>query len=76
MTDRKQGLKLLFLGLPVLVLVLASIALTGYLAYDLIFQGIREQAVGPLLLGIMIAACWILMFYKTAKARLTPQSGL
>jgi len=68
-------MKLLLLGIPVLVLVLASIALTAYLSYDLIGQGIRERSAGPLLLGLMIAALWILMFYKTAKARLTPQTG-
>lgn len=75
MSDRKQGFKILFLGIPVLVLILASIALTGYFSYDLIGQGLRDRAVGPLLVGVMIAALWILMFYKTIKARLMPQIG-
>jgi hypothetical protein len=63
------------LGIPVLILMLASIALTGYLAVDLISQGLREGQVSPLILGSLLAATWILMFYKTAKARLAPATG-
>lgn len=70
MPDLKQRWKLVLLGLPVMVLVLASIALTAYLSYDLISQGIQHRQASPLILGSLIAAMWILMFYKTAKARL------
>lgn len=76
MPDLKQSWKLLVLGTPVLVLMLSSIALTGYLSYDLIRQGLREGQVGPVLLGSLIAASWILMFYKTAKARLRAEPAL
>ncbi len=70
--DRKQLGKLLFLGVPVLVLVLAGIAITAYLAVDLISQGLRDRQAGSLILGGLLAAAWMLMFYKTAQARAKP----
>ena len=65
----KQKWKLLFLGVPLLVLVFASIALTAFLSVDLILQGLRDGQPGSLLLGGLLGAMWILMFYKTARAR-------
>lgn len=65
----RQTWKLLVLGIPVLILVFASIALTAYLSVDLIAQGLRDRAAGPLVLGTLIAALWLLMFYKTARTR-------
>jgi hypothetical protein len=66
----KQRWKLLFLGVPLLVLVFASIALTAFLSVDLILQGVRDRQPGPALLGALLAALWIGMFYRTARARL------
>ncbi len=76
MKDRNQIWKLLFLGVPVLILVLAGIALTAMLSVDLVLLGLRNHEVGPLILGTLLATLWAFMFYKTAKARLSPpQAG-
>ncbi len=67
---RNQASKLLFLGLPVLILVLAGIAMTGFLAATLLMQGIADGAIGQILVGGVISALWLMMMYKTAHARL------
>ncbi len=67
---KRQASKLLFLGLPVLILVLSGIAMTGFLAATLLMQGIAEGAVGQILVGGIISALWLMMMYKTAQARL------
>ena len=67
--NAKKAIQLLLLGLPVLVLILAGIAITGFLAVDLIGRGVRDRELGPLILGGLLAASWMLMFYKTAQAR-------
>ena len=64
-----QRTKLLLLGVPLLVLVFAGIAITAFLGVNLLVQGVREGAVGQILVGAIISAMWILMMVKTAQAR-------
>lgn len=72
---RQQVWKLLVLGVPLLILVFASIAITAFLSVDLILRGFRDSQPGWILLGALLAAMWLLMFYKTAKARLAPNTN-
>ena len=61
--------KLLLLGIPVLILVIAGIAMTAFLSVNLIIQGIGSGSISDLLLGGVIGSLWLLMFWKTLKAR-------
>ena len=69
MSNSTQTKKLLVLGIPLLILVFASIALTAFLSVSLISQGLREGEMGRLALGILLAASWTLMLYKTSRAK-------
>ena len=69
MFNSTQTKKLLVLGIPLLILVFASIALTAFLSVSLISQGLREGEMGRLALGILLAAIWTLMLYKTSRAK-------
>ena len=64
--SKNQASKLLFLGLPVLILVLAGIAMSGFLAATLLIQGIAQGAIGQIVVGGIISALWLMMMYKTA----------
>ena len=61
--------KLLLLGIALVILVFASMALSAFISVDLILQGLRDGQAGSLLVGLLLAAMWILMLYKTATAR-------
>lgn len=67
MKNRKA--KVVFLGIPLLVLFIAGIAGTAFLSVNLFVQGIREGAVGQIAVGGVIAAMWLFMLYKTTQAR-------
>ncbi len=66
---KNQKAKLLYLGVPLLVLFLAGIMITAFLSVNLLIQGIQQRAVGQIVLGFIISAMWVLMLYKTAQAR-------
>ncbi|MCP4445895.1 MAG: hypothetical protein GY811_11205 [Myxococcales bacterium] len=64
-----QKSKLIFLGLPLLVLFFAGLAMTAFLSVNLLVQGLRAGAIGQIALGGIISAMWLFMLYKTAQAR-------
>lgn len=64
-----QRQKLALVGLPIVVLVLAGVALTGFLSASLLLRGARESSVSDLVLGGVIAFLWLFMAYKTLTAR-------
>lgn len=70
MSGARQKWKILLLGVPVLILVFASLALTAFLAVNLIISGVREAAFASLIVGSLLAALWVLMLVKTTQARL------
>ncbi len=66
---KNQKAKLVFLGIPLLVLFFAGITATAFLSVNLLLQGIREGAVGQVVVGGIISATWIFMLVKTTQAR-------
>lgn len=66
---KNQKAKLVFLGVPLLVLFFAGLTITAFLSVNLLVGGVREGAIGQILLGGIISAMWIMMLYKTAQAR-------
>lgn len=69
MSVARQRWKLLLLGVPVLILIFTSLALTAFLAVNLIISGVREAAFANLIVGSLLAALWVLMLVKTTQAR-------
>ena len=67
----KQSRKLMFMGLPLLVLFVAGIAVTAFLSVNLLIQGVQTRSPGSIVLGLLLAAMWLMMFLKTMKARRT-----
>ncbi len=67
----KQTKMLLFVGIPLMVLVFAGIAMTAFLSFNLIVQGVAARSVGSVGLGLFLAAMWLMMCVKTLKARRT-----
>ncbi len=67
----KQSRKLLFMGLPLLVLFVAGIAVTAFLSVNLLIQGVQTRSPASIVLGLLLAAMWLMMFLKTMKARRT-----
>lgn len=66
---KNQKTKLLVLGIPLLVLFFAGLAVTAFLSVNLLMQGIHEGAVGQIALGGIISLMWLFMLYKTTRAR-------
>ncbi len=69
---KNQKAKLLYLGVPLLVLFFAGVTVTAFLSVNLLIQGVRQGAVGQIALGLVISLMWIMMLYKTAQARRRP----
>lgn len=66
---KHQKTKLVFLGIPLLVLFFAGVAITAFISVNLLVQGVRDGAIGQIALGAIISAMWLFMLYKTAQAR-------
>lgn len=67
----KQTKMLMFVGLPLMVLFLAGIAITAFLSVNLLVQGVQTRSPGSIALGLLLAAMWLMMFVKTMRSRRT-----
>jgi len=66
---KNQKRKLLLLGVPLLVLFFVGLVATAFLSVNLLIMGVRDGALGQILLGGLLSSLWLLMLVKTAQAR-------
>lgn len=64
-------LQLLVLGLPVLILILAGIAVSAFVAVRLLSDGIANGEPRSIIFGGLVASLWLLMFVVTLRRRFT-----